>query len=109
MYSRTARIRPDRGACLPGPRRRKAMGRRAGLGRAAGVLVACAFAGALLPAATARAESVGYYVYNLTGSRWTIDEIIQYKRGFDPSPPGPPHPEVGQVLMPGVDPDHNHI
>jgi hemolysin type calcium-binding protein len=85
------------------------MGRRAGLGRAAGVLVACAFAGSLLTAATARAESVGYYVYNLTGSPWTINEIIQYKRGFEPSPPGPPHPEVGQVLMPGVDPDHNHI
>jgi Ca2+-binding RTX toxin-like protein len=51
----------------------------------------------------------GYYVYNLTGNPWRVSEVIKYGGGFEPSPPGPPHPEVGQVLMPGVDPDHNHI
>lgn len=74
-----------------------------------GVLVASVFAGAVLAAAPASAESTGYYVYNLTGNPWTISKIVVVKHGFEPSPPGPPSPKRGQVLMPGVDPEHNHI
>jgi hypothetical protein len=77
--------------------------------RATLALIACAFAGSLLAGATARADTTGYYVYNLTGNPWVVNYVYTWRGGFEPSPPGPPHPETGQVLMPGADPGHNHI
>jgi hypothetical protein len=62
----------------------------------------------LIPASASARVTTGYHVYNLTSNPLTITSI-KVDPGFDDSARAPIAPEVGDVLQPGVDGDHNHI
>jgi hypothetical protein len=62
----------------------------------------------LIPASASARTTTGYHVYNLTSTPLKITSI-KVDPGFDNSARAPIAPQVGDVLKPGVDGDHNHI
>jgi hypothetical protein len=91
------------------------MGTTRAVVKVVGGSIACVLAASLICAASAGARSQGFNVYNLTGEPMKLKEIqLENDAAFEAAgPTSPPHPRVGDILMPGIDTgrnyNHNHI
>ena len=90
--------------------------RQTRLKRVSLLAVICFVCVAALNSTAASGRTVGFHIYNLTGTPLKLKEIQlngTHPAEFDTSPTAPPRPKVGDILSPGVDQgrtfDHNHI